>query len=163
MRKIIIIIFLLFLHTSLQAISPLKSEIIKYGKTFLNNLLNKKINDTQKMIYSKIKLKTLDKKKLLQLSDEMMMEKISISEYILYLTGHNLYPFLNKEFQLLSFKMLGKYGAETVINDKIIKELFYYIKFEISYKKNGKIFKDKLIEINIIKENGQYKIFGFIL
>lgn len=163
MRKIIIIIFLLFLNTSLQAISPLNSEIIKYSKTFLNNLLNKKINDTQEMIYPKIKLKMLDKKKILQLSDDMIMDKISISKYILFITGHNLHQFLNKKFQLLSFKMTNKYGAETIVNDKIIKEIFYYIKFEISYKKNGKIFKDKLIEINIIKENGKYKIFGFIL
>jgi len=95
----------------------------------------------------------------------MLDEKISISEYMIKVTGHNIHKFLKSSFKLLDYEIKEKVYAEVVlVEDKYIKEKLYYIKAKITYKEGKKIIKNKKCEIDIIKENtGKYKILGFII
>jgi len=105
----------------------------------------------------------LEKKKIIQLCDDMMSEKISISKYILLITGHNLNQFLNHKLKLVKFKLINEYGVETKHDSKSIKEKLFYIRFKASYEKDGKLYNNMVIEINIIKEDKKYKVIGFII
>lgn len=157
----IVLAIILFTSTNIQA--DTKKDIITYAKKFLNYLQKNNMKNVNNMIFSKIKISPLKKKEIMKLSDDLIMEKIGISQYILLITGHNLHNFINYNSKLIKFEYNKEYGEEKVVNDKIIKSTFYYIKFKISYKKNNKLYKDKTIELNIIKEDDQYKIFGFVL
>ncbi|MBU1077289.1 MAG: hypothetical protein KKH98_08350 [Spirochaetes bacterium] len=164
MRKFsILLLFFLLLISSLSAITPVKPDIIEYCKNFLDQMINKKAKTVQNMICPEVKLLPLEKTKIMQLCDDMMMEKISISKYILMITGHNLHQFLNHKLRLINFKLINEYGVETKYDNKTIKEKLYYIRFKASYEKEGKIHNDKIIEINIIKEDNKYKVIGFII
>ncbi len=165
LKKIIIITIICFCSFfTVKAENSPQNKIENLAINFLNNLQTKNISKIKNLLSDKIQLKIFDDKKKSELVDDMMMEKISVFEYILRITGHNLQQFLNDNFKLTRFSKAQDYGMEQNVNDKNITGNLYYIKFKISYencRNNKKI--DRLIEIDIIKENDKFKIFGFVI
>ena len=167
MKKIAIIIFiwlyLLSTTINLTADNPSKKEMIDFAIKFLNNLKTGDKSKIKNMLSANVRLETLSYKKILELADDMMTEKITLPEYIFRITGHNLQQFLKGQIELIQFSKVQEYGMEKNIGYKKIKGDFYYIRFKISYKENKKNINDKSIEIDILKENNKLKIFGFII
>jgi len=97
--------------------------------------------------------------------DKMMKEKITIFNYITRITGHNIQQFLVGQYELIDYRPILSKKLEKGIGKKNITEKHYYLKYKITYKnkKSNKMIKNKLIEIDIIKESKKYKVFGFII
>lgn len=165
MKKAIIIISfcLSCLVFNLRAEDPNKEKVIELTTNFLNNLQAKEMQKLKNILSAYLQLKTLPYKQILVIADDMMSGKIPVSEYILSVTGHNIQQFLENKYQLIQYTGVQEYGIDRNVDDRKIKGNFYYIKFKITYKNNDKIIENKLIEIDIIKENNKLKIFGFIL
>ena len=140
-----------------------KESIVDFATGFLKNLQAKDIVRLKEILSKNIQLKSLDKKNLLALADNMMLGKLSVSEYILKISGHNIQQFLSEELELVKYGKYKECGIEKNMGDIKIKGNLYYVKFEISCKGPGNNIRNRLIEIDIIKENNKFTIFGFII
>ncbi len=164
-KIILFIIFCIFFAAGIEAKNPINTDIENLAKKFLNALQKTDTSKIKNILSAKIKLTILDEKKILKITDDMMVEKISVFEYMTQITGHNIQQFLQNTLQLLQVSKVQDFGMESSIKDENIKGDFYYIKFKISYKNKNtnKTISHRLIELDIIKENNKFKIFGFII
>lgn len=163
--KIICISLLLILSFPSYSQQSEKAKILGIVKKFFLYLKTRNETELKKILCKEINFKYISQEKLIKLGEKMLNEEISISEYMIKVTGHNIYKFLKSSFKLLDYEIKAKVYAEVVmIEDKYIKEKLYYIKAKITYKEGKKIIKNKKCEIDIIKENtGKYRILGFII
>ena len=163
--KIICISLLLILSFPSYSQQSEKEKILAIIKKFFLHLKTRNEKELKKILCKEINFKYISPEEIVELGEKMLDEKISISEYMIKVTGHNIYKFLKSSFELLDYEIKEKVYAEVVlVEDKYIKEKLYYIKAKITYKEGKKIIKNKKCEIDIIKENtGKYKILGFII
>lgn len=167
-KAIILFIFLIFLSTIIKAENPtsgININVVNLATKFLNNLQKMNTPKIKNMLSRKVQLEILDREKILMLTDEMMTEKISVFDYIVKITGHNIQQFLKNKLQILKFSKPQDMGMERRVEDKNIKGDFYFIKFKITYKNknSNQTIVNRLIEIDIKKENNKFKIVGFII
>ncbi len=169
MKKTIIkrlsIIILFGLSSFLYSQSSPEREIITTVKKFFTYLRENNEKELKKILCNEIKLKNISKEELIRLAEKMLDEKISISEYIITVTGNNICKFLDSSFILLHYKIEKQIGTEVIlVKNEIIKEKLYYIKVLITYKEGERVIKNKRCEVDVIRDNtGEYKILGFII
>lgn len=160
-KKILFLILIFNIQLYSQKID--ENELNKYTNNFLTALQNKDQNSIKKFLISSIKLNLLNKNEFIKFADDLMTEKITTSQYIINITGHNICLFIKSNYDLINFSPINESGIEEIKNDNLIKNCLYYIKYKINYKVNSKLSEDKIIEVDLIKIDNQYKIIGFII
>ncbi len=134
----------------------IEKKIIKNIEILFKLLQLKDKTKLLQMIDKRIELKKIPRDKLLRLSDKLLNDEISITDYIILLTGNNLSYFLTN-YKILSYKILSidkesKYGGG-----------FYYAKLKIDYYKNNKLLKNNDLEIDFLLKDNKLKLIGFII
>lgn len=163
MKKTIILLILIINILLYSQDNTDKNELNKYANNLLNAIQQKDQDTIKKHLISLIRLNLLNKNEVIKYADDLMTEKISVFQYIINITGHNISLFINSNYDLVSFNPINESGVEEIKNDNMIKGNLYYVKYNITYKINNKITQNKIIEIDLIKIDNQYKIVGFII
>jgi hypothetical protein len=161
--KILILLFIL--TKTIYPQDKIKNQIIELSEKFLNYLKSNNINQVKILIFNQVKFSKLSEKEIISLGEDVLAEKIPVSEYIIKITGNNLFNLFSGEISIVEYEINSKeMGTEKVINkDKFLKEDFYYIKGRAKFKQKDKTINDKEFEIDILRdEKNELKIFGFI-
>jgi len=168
-KKIIIfslIFFLLLIYIfKLYSENISKDIILNKTKNFLTYLQKGDKNGIKNFTHKKMEFNNMTKQQIHELAEAMLSEKISIPDYIIKITGHNINKFLSKNAEILNYKIEGEVSSEiTLDKDNKISDTIYYIKILLTYKENNKVIKDKQCEIDFSQEkDGKYYIIGFII
>ncbi|MBN1898255.1 MAG: hypothetical protein JW827_05730 [Spirochaetes bacterium] len=161
-KKISICSFLLFLPCFLYTQHTPEKEILLTVKKFFHLLKVNNKNGMQNILCHNMKLDPMNNDDIIRLGEQMLNGDIPISEYIVKITGHNIYKFLHF-YQLVNFEITEKVRSEVTIEEDRMKDNYFYVRVLIIYKDGGSEIKKKKCEINIIREKSRYKILGFIL
>jgi len=155
-------ILLFFIVFNINSQVTYGNELIQFSEAFLKYLIAGNAKSIKRMVLKSIKLKLIPEEEINILIENMMRDKISIFKYIIIISGHNIQNFIDNKYDITDFKRLTNIGNGKSLKDDDIEGSYYYIKYELSYKKDQKKVRQS-VELDIIKENGFYKIFGFIL
>lgn len=156
-----IIILFFIIPVSLYGQESGDRGILSLASNFLACLKQKNSMQLKKMISTNISLRRMEKNKIMELTDNLVMEKINAYEYILKITGHNISSFLQQS-SLLRFSAACGVENEQISNDARLNGHLYYLKFFIDFEGSKELHKQQIAEIDIIIEKNDYKIFGFI-
>ncbi len=159
MKLIIHLIIFLCLTTSYLH----TEEISEVSQNFLESMKNKDLKKIKQYLIKEIKIGKLSQKKVQQLGEDVIMERITPLEYVKKITGHNIFIFLHK-YEIVELpKKPADRGVEVVVEKEEIKIKLYYIVYNLLIKdKNNRVRKIK-IELDFVKENDKLKLCGFII
>jgi len=164
-KNVVIIILYICLSVNIALADEIpREQLEKTTIRFLNNLKAENKALIRKKLFSKVELKRLKKDKITELVDDMIRGKMSIFDYLIKITGHNLLLFLQGNYRFIKYGKIEKIGKGRSLEKSVIKGDFYYIKLTIDFIEKGKTkIEKRLIEINMIQENNKYKVFAFVL
>ena len=160
MKHFFLFLFMFFTSVSIYSFTidkDTKNKLTQLSHDIILNIKEKKIEKLKQFMSPDIKIRQLDKVSLMQLSDNLLNDNISIIEYIIDITGHNIYLFLNKN-KILLYKIVlidkeSKYGDTD----------FYFVKLKVNYKIGNKIYRGKELELDFKKYNNKFILIGFII
>ncbi|MBU1075781.1 MAG: hypothetical protein KKH98_00720 [Spirochaetes bacterium] len=130
----------------------------------LNEEKQKRTTALKKIVYKDIIFSELTKNQLHQLGIQMLSDEISILEYMIKISGHNIYQFANLEYKLIDYKIFNNVYKDIIDQaDSAKKKNVFSIRGIISYKEGSRSFKKKW-EMQLIREpENKFMIIGFIL
>ncbi|MBN1899367.1 MAG: hypothetical protein JW827_11365 [Spirochaetes bacterium] len=162
---IILPVFLLFITAPLYSQGFDEKKINAIVDKFFNCLKKCDQKGIKRYIHQDVIFKDMTRQELLALGEKMFAEEVSISDYMISITGHNIYQFVKLNYKLLNYKIQKEVKIEEIgSKDEKIKGKLFYMKVLIVYEMDKKIIK-KRAEIDIIEDEGKegFKILGFII
>jgi len=141
--------------------------------TFLTAIYQRDKEKTMRAVSSSVKIVYLNQEDIKKKIDQLILNQISALDYLFFVSGHNMFKFM-ENFENLTWKLSSLpsvpseiFEDETFSKGTSVKYYFLKVKLDIQEVSSGdgSIIKTitKNAEIDILEENGEYKIFGFII
>jgi hypothetical protein len=175
-KKLFPFLLLLLLGSPVFAGSISSSDrdaLFQNARTFIEGITSKDNAKVASVLNKSIEIKYISKVDLKKKIDAMIQSQITAIDYLQMVSGYNSYKFLN-EFdgrkwdvsagpdlpkEILEETMEGLSGA---------KSTYYFIKFQLTVSELNtttqqvKTF-NRLVELDFLPDQGEFRIFGFII